>query len=551
MDGKEVLSTNRIADIHCPNCGAPASYDIRTGVYACHHCGANVTVSDAQEEKRGFRELQQRKLQESVKKYRLQYASCTGCGAKVVFAENEAQANCAFCGRALVRKDYLHSKNIPEIIIPFQITKEEAQECLARWCEKNRRKKEAKLLKEKTGELNGVYLPYEFLRGPIICSVSRYSGGGRHTCGGFLDEVFVNTSSQLDNLLLDGCEPFDLAALTEFDFAYTAGHQVKTDNISGKELERRVCEEVRQSYAPTVRKVLETKAVHIDPDISSVVRMPALLPVYYLSDGELMAAVNGQTGRVSVRALKTSHYYFLPWWLKSVLSTIIISAAAFTGFSLFGMEFNGKLLITAILALFTFIVTLAAYSDTDHMKFRVESGRKIYHSDDEALVRADGTLTKTKLPERNTAPPVFYEKIDGKMQEAVLRFSSPLRYAGMFLLAALVLFLPVIIALFLNGFHFSQLELGGSAVWFCIFVPVIPIYLLKFGRIELYDRPWIYTVSPDGKKIRYKEKSRLKIDWKELVLTILVLLFKPPICLAVWFGIAGFCTICYLTAFGF
>ena len=129
----------------------------------------------------------------------------------------------------------------------------------------------------------------------------------------------------------------------------------------------------------------------------------------------------------------------------------------------------------------------------------------------------------------------------------VLRFSSPLRIAGMILTALVVLFLPVLVALFMNGFQFSRLNLAGSAVWFCIFVPVIPIYLIKFGRIDMYDRPWIYVVSEDGTMKRYREKNSSEITWK----SILRLLFVPPVCLAVWFGIACFCTMCYLTAFGF
>ena len=307
--------------------------------------------------------------------------------------------------------------------------------------------------------------------------------------------------------------------------------------------------ETRSSVA-AVQKVLETKAVEVEPDISSVVRMPALLPVYYLSDGDLMAAVNGQTGKVSVRALKESYYYFLPWWLKSVFATIIISALAFLGFSLFVNDSGDRLVLTAAFALFILIVTLVAYSDTKHMKFRIEHGRKVFTSGNETLVRVDGELTGTLLAERNVTPPVFFEKLDGKNEEVVLRFSAPLRIFGMIMTALAVLFLPVIIALLLNGFNFSQLNLGGSAVWFCIFVPVIPIYLLKFGRIELYDRPWIYIVSPDGKKTRYRKKGSFNYSRKEILQTILMLLFIPPVCFAVWFGIAGFCVMCYLTAFG-
>lgn len=164
-----------------------------------------------------------------------------------------------------------------------------------------------------------------------------------------------------------------------------------------------------------------------------------------------------------------------------------------------------------------------------------------------ACQHCGGKLTGTIPPVRNITPPVFFKILNGKREEVVLRFSSPLRIAGMILTALVVLFLPVLVALFMNGFQFSRLNLAGSAVWFCIFVPVIPIYLIKFGRIDMYDRPWIYVVSEDGTMKRYREKNSSEITWK----SILRLLFVPPVCLAVWFGIACFCTMCYLTAFGF
>ena len=33
---------HRITDIHCPQCGAPADFDIVRQMYVCGHCGGNV-----------------------------------------------------------------------------------------------------------------------------------------------------------------------------------------------------------------------------------------------------------------------------------------------------------------------------------------------------------------------------------------------------------------------------------------------------------------------------------------------------------------------------
>ena len=541
---------HRITDIHCPQCGAPAAFDIVKQMYVCGYCGGTVGISEAQREKQGFRSMQREKLKDAVKKYQLFSTSCSGCGAEVVFEENEALSECAFCGRSLVRTQYLHSKNIPEYIVPFGITEQEACGRLEEWCRRNKNKREAKMLLPLIHELKGFYLPYEMVRGPVHMRASRMDAERIYRCEGFMEDAFVNCSRQLDNLLLDGMEPFDRKGLTEFDFGYVAGHHVKIPDIGGKDLQQRICREVEGCYTPAIRRTLETKAVKIEASTESAIIMPVLLPVYYICKGDLMAAVNGQTGKVSVRALKESHYYFLPWWLKAIFATIILCGAGFGATYLLGMGLRGSLFITAVLGFFFLVVVFCVYSDTTRNSFSVAAGRKIFTSGTETFRRDRGELVlREEILERKTVPPVFFSRIDGKERPVTLRFTTPGRVIRMLLISITVLFLPVIAALVLNGFDFQKLNLGGSAAWFCIAVPVVPIYILKFGVVELHDRPWIYLLSENGKKKRYKKKPDLK-NMGQLVLGFLKVLFIPPVSLAVWFGIFSFFAMVYLTAGG-
>ena len=65
------------------------------------------------------------------------------------------------------------------------------------------------------------------MRGPIDCTVSREGAARTFDCGGFLDGIFVNTTRQLDNLTLNGMEPFDLRELEEFEYGYLAHQKAK------------------------------------------------------------------------------------------------------------------------------------------------------------------------------------------------------------------------------------------------------------------------------------------------------------------------------------
>ena len=545
-----MTANQKITDIHCLKCGAPAAFDIVSQQYVCSYCGGTVGIKEAIQEKQGFRKIQRDKMSRTVTDFRLFHAECTGCGADLVFEENEALADCPFCSRALVRKEYLKADNMPECIIPFAVTPEEAEKLLLDWCSHSR-KPEAKKMKKLTGSMTGIYLPYELIEGPVSLTAERMDGSRTYRCEGYIREEFVNRSRQLDNILLDGMEPFDTSAMREFDFAYTAGQRIKTADVPEDELAKRIREEVSLSYTPAIRKVLQTKAVETDALVSSVIRLPVLLPVYYIADGELMAAVNGQTGKVSVRALKNTKYYFVPWWLKAAGATLILSLLLFGALCLFGMDAKESMAIAGITGFFFLIVTMCLYSDTLHNDFAVESGREIYTSGEKTFVRERGRLVlRNEILERKAGEPVFFEDLDGQTVPVELKFATIPRILYMLLLAGVTVFLPVIIALFLNGFNFRMLTLGGSAVWFCITVPVVPIIFLKYGVTELYDRPWIYEILENGRRKRYRKKSDTSWIRKELPY-FLESLYTPPLCFAVWAVIIVFCFICWLTAFGF
>ncbi len=507
-------------------------------------------IDQAKSGHKGFREIQQRKLNKDVRTFELQKAECTGCGAKIVFDKGDAIANCAFCGRSLVRKSFVNADNIPELIIPFSITESEARTILRDWCEKNKRKPEAREIGEKLEDLKGFYLPYELVKGPVKCDVFRIDGGSIYECGGFVDEVLINCSAKLDNRLLDGMEPFEPDDLKEFDFSYVAGHQVKIGDISNDELIRRIDVEVGDDYKPVIQKTLETKAVSVNAHAGDAVRMPVLLPVYYLAFDGLLAAVNGQTGKVSVRAAKDSKYLLLPWWLKAILSTIAGTAAITLSMILFGAERDLIYVASGCLFLILLIVFFAAYSQQKEDSYGLETYRKIYTSKGGRYVREGDRLLQTNEEHKKPViPPVFFMNIDGKREAVALKFTAPLRVAKALVITFGVVFLPVILALIINGFNFSQIELGGSAVWFCLAVPLAPIFLIKYGRMDIYDNPWIYLISENGGKRRYKKKRDPKE--KEDIKAFIKDLFKPPFLWVTLVMVLLFCTMVYLTAFGF
>ena len=570
------MSSKNFSDVFCPSCGSAAHFDIIHQNYKCSYCDGRVEIRDAIKEKQGFRELHQKKIKEDAKKYKLLSGYCSGCGATVVFEENEPMATCAFCGKALVRKEYTSDKELPELLIPFRITEDEAKKIAKEWCEANKNKEEAKHFSERISNIKGFYLPYELIRGCVRCSnVGRKDAYARFDCRGDVAQEFINRSKQLDNLLLDAMEPFELDDLKEFDFAYLAGQRVKVSDIDNYELEKRICDELEENYKKELKKTFKTDALDISVATESMLRMPVLLPVYYICDGNFMAVINGQTGKVSVRAEKDSYYYFLPWWLKAILSNIIICSIIYLVMVICGAKKDVALTALGCLAVIIGIVTLCLFEqDSKKKAFKELAGRKIFSSKNYPYRRKEtGELFKDQTElKREMNAPVFFQNYLGEEKPVEYDFASIKRLFPMYLTGFVVLFLPVICALLINGFDFQKLTLGGSAVWFCIFVPTVPIYLLKYAYVTLYNSPWIYIINEDGSKKRLdsggfsfskliknitllfsKKTDEDSFSSSEVFSNFKALVTKEPAlgCFFIGFMLFIFVMNVYLTAFGF
>ncbi len=516
----------RLLDIHCSSCGAPATYDIVKHTYTCQYCENTTGIKEALEQRKGFRKMRQQELRKSADSFKAVSCTCTGCGAEIVIPENEVLQNCSFCGRSLVRSDYLKTPEFPELIIPFRITPNEAKERFLSWCNQNASKAEAKHLRSSLGNMQGYYLPYELIRGPIDCLVSRAGTARYYSCGGYLTNVFVNTSAQLDNLTLNGMEPFDLRELSEFEFGYLAQQKAKVDEIKVKELDARVKEEVAASYRKEVERALETKDLDISPDSENLMRMPVLLPVYYVSVGNVRAAVNGQTGKVAVRSEKVRKT--LPWWIKPIAATLAVFAAALVIASLLIGNWEGGAVMAGMITLVMGLIFYTAYSDAHEGEKRTILDPEIFTTNEIFERAPNGQLfaSNAKITE-DPVRPLFFENINGVRTPVQIRFTTPGRMAKMVLLALFVMFMPIIVAFMLNGFSANGLHPEGAAVWLCIFVVVVPAYFIKMGRINIYENPYVYVFDEQGRKHKIKTESRT-VTVREIVKE----LFSPPLIVA-------------------
>lgn len=245
-------------------------------------------------------------------------------------SSEEATAECPFCGNTLI-DDSFSETELPEVIIPFKITLEEAKDKLKQWIHENSEKTAAQSIEKHLDGLTGCYLPYQIVRGANnghLFIAKMIGGDTSHPFKAYLDSTAINASKEFDNLLLDGMEPFLFDEAKEFDFSYLNGQKAKIKNIDGKELNIRIDEEIKAQLFRTLSKKLLNRRLSLfllDNDNESA---SALLPVYFMHCGNgIEAAVNGQTGKISIMTGKTTKPSRFWWILPTIIAAIATAAS--------------------------------------------------------------------------------------------------------------------------------------------------------------------------------------------------------------------------------
>ena len=470
--------------LSCPQCGAPVRYEIHSGAYHCANCGTKTAPAENYKRIESWRRMRQSELRSDGNLQKAAFWECPGCGARVVVEENEASGTCAFCGGTLVRRKYTESDTFPEMIIPFDLTEEEAKDSLKAFIRRKLHGKKKHDALKHLNELEGCYLPYQFVRGPITCDIDRDVSMRKYKAAGYVNELAVNTNKQLTNEVLDACEPFEWEDTVPFNFGYIAGHKVKMQDISDKEAKQRVYKEVEDDFLPAAKKIMQSKSVDVTAVCSDLEQLPVLLPMYFVKSGNLLASVNGQTGACAL----TFHKYIDRgrfWWVEPLLTALILGAITY-------------LLAPSLeLAFYVFAAAgLIAWTAFDNIRT----------SHEEMIIYRD------KREDPKEAVPVFREVVNGKEENVEIRFYTPGRIIGILFRAVLFNILPLLIAMFFfwsKNKPVADLDFGYISIWLILSIPFTFIFWIAYMRRDIFDNPLIYLIREDGsvKRVRQKKKG--------------------------------------------
>ena len=510
--------------IRCRSCGAPANFDIIAQNYHCANCGAQTEVATSLEQLNTWRTQKQASNSREWRQHPKAVYHCPGCGATVTVDENEALTQCVFCGSSIVRSEFNDQTLLPEAVIPFKLTLDEAKQRLREWIEKNASKPEAKLLQSRVEELRGYYLPYQMVKGPVACNVQRLATSRYYVCRTYLNGTAVNTSKQLDNLVLNGMEPFDWSELFEFDFNLVAGHGVKMQDIDQETITARTIEEVEDDIRPVIEKAMQTQEVECHSAAEDLLTLPVMLPAYVICTGNVKVAINGQTGRIAVSCLKP--YVSKRWLIEPTIITILgflascvmlhtdegplTFAKALRSIFLLKTQVSGALMLAFIIGIIAFC---AIGQHANKKRFALLQTKKSRADrDGETITYHEGDDV---LPDSAPAP-VFMEVVNNLLSPVAVHFYSIGRICKWIAAAVIFNLLPILLVVLfklpdilsvksfapLAGYHYSY-----NGIWLVLSIPVTFIIYLAALRRDIYDFPIFSLLQPNGTTRRLRKSE--------------------------------------------
>lgn len=249
---------------------------------------------------------------------------CNSCGGEIVGDEHTAATNCPYCDNPVVMAGSFQGELRPDLVVPFQLDKEQAKAALSRHLQKKPLLPKLFKSQNRIESIQGIYVPF-WLFNTDVDAVIRYKATRIHHWSdsnynytrtsvynlfrsgsiGF-DNVPVDGSSQISNDLMESIEPYDLRQSVDFQTAYLAGYLADKFDVVADDCKARANERIRTSteeaFAATTAGYSSVIPQSTNIRLSGGRVRYALLPAWILTtryQNEIYTfAMNGQTGKM-------------------------------------------------------------------------------------------------------------------------------------------------------------------------------------------------------------------------------------------------------------
>ncbi|MBO4637694.1 MAG: hypothetical protein J5685_11170 [Clostridiales bacterium] len=332
----------------CTACGTPLIYDPMSQAMLCKNCGKKIAPENIETEGREYLEDQEiisakeafgLKGTECYEMADFNVYSCSSCGGEIIINGTEASTYCIYCGNPSIVFSRVSRLRKPKYIMPFKITKGQAEAILRKSLSGNTLIPE-KIKNFRPDMIRGIYIPYHIVSAEYKDALfmeykekmvkTRY-----HEIAGkcVFKNVPVESSSRLCDGISTKLEPYYLKDLVPFDEDYLTGFYSDMTDLSADKLNMTVKRRLHQLFFERIDKDIKgesNKFLYTNPTLNYLKEPDyAMLPVWFITffydNKPHTILVNGQTGKVVGAFPWDKKKYENSLMLNMILYTALIS----------------------------------------------------------------------------------------------------------------------------------------------------------------------------------------------------------------------------------
>jgi len=249
---------------------------------------------------------------------------CKNCGAVLITEAQTTATTCSFCGAGVVLGDRLNGSLAPSKVIPFTISKEQAQEAFKKWCKKGLLTPRDFMTADRIKNITGIYVPFWLYdlngRGEVEATCTRVR---TYTSGDWIytetkwyqvyrkvdlnyNRIPCDASQKMEDHMMDKIEPYDYNNLKDFNLPYLAGYIAEKYDFTDEQMLPRIKERVASYVDSYIHSTIggyatvsvNRKNINILKRSADYALMPVWMVCYDYRQAEHIFAMNGQTGKI-------------------------------------------------------------------------------------------------------------------------------------------------------------------------------------------------------------------------------------------------------------
>lgn len=321
----------------CPNCGAPVEFSPQAATLHCDYCNSDFSLSeftryneklaqaDAQRQAAARRSAYSEEAA-AAQSVRMRSYHCDNCGAEVVTDATTSATFCYYCHSPVILEDRVSGDFRPDSVIPFKISREEAQKTFLAWANSKSYIPQSFYSDAQLEKLSGIYLPVWL--GDADAHVHLSGVGTRRKTEHYPDrrveitntyslqrdgdvsfpdmvEMGFQESDRVTAAMLESIADYDLEERQAYTAAYLSGYLAQIYTVDREQIGQRFQRRSQEYLETTIQSLLSyydsvelrEKEAEAQPGTPEYVLVPAWILTYQYLGKTYVYLMNGQSGK--------------------------------------------------------------------------------------------------------------------------------------------------------------------------------------------------------------------------------------------------------------